>query len=242
MKEETIKTLYYTTNQYNQVKILNYLYNIIIEKGGFLVNDFPFINTYTKTKYYNRSIKNLIIEDEKWLGVPKKEHYNNLTKEQKERVQNNIKEYKQAKKIENNFITSYFTTYLHFYYNDFIYYIQFNENSFFPYYVSKQKAEETLKKDEYITRYGCYIQTMDATIKDSILDIIYDPFIKEEELKQKASELFDYLINLKHDEIITKKERRNNSIYTRDGWHYEYKKEERIKKYKRMELKQNDTK
>lgn len=235
MKEETIKTLYYTTNQYNQVKILNYLFNIIKENGGFLVNSFPFINTYIKTKYFNRSIKNLIIDNEKWLEVPKKEHYNNLTKEQKERVQNNIKEYKQAKKIENNFITSYFTTYLHFYYNDFIYYIQFNENSFFPYYVSKQFTEKTIT-DDFITRYDCYMQEMDETIKDSILDIIYDPFIKEEELQQKANELFNYLINLQHDEIITKKIRVNNSRYTNDGWHYEYKKEEKIKKYKRMEL------
>ena len=236
MKEETTKTLYYTTNQYNQVKILNYLHDIIKDNDGFLVKSFPFINTYTKTKYYNRSIKNLIIEDEKWLEIPKKEHYNKLTEEQKERVQNNIKEYKQAKKIENNFVTSYFTTYLNFYCNGYIFYMQFNENSFFEFYVSKQKAEETLKKDEYITRYDCYIQTMDATIKDSILDIIYDPFIKEEELKQKASELFDYLINLKHDEIITKKTKINNSMYTDDGWHYKYEKEERIKKYKRMEL------
>lgn len=196
-----MKELYYKNSNYNQVRILNKLYDIILENGGSLVNDLPYINTYHQTKIYNRTPKEIILVNEELI---KKAMENNI---QNEFVNKKISEYEEAKKHKGEYVISPFTSYIRFVLNDDIYYFQFDTNTFFPYYKMKEKSE--IKNNCYFVKYYHYMEEVPEEVKDNINNNIYN-FMTDEEIEQQANNIFNYLINSEYNEVagVNKKEYR----------------------------------
>lgn len=121
-------------------------------------------------------------------------------------------------------IKTYFTSYIHFVLDGYIYYIQLNDNPFFLGKFSKiqinQKGEAS--KDVYLDE----------------LDMVYfDYNMTKEEIKESARNLFEYLKKARPSKkYIERIRKRVLNIYD-DGWHWEHvSKPERISSYKKVEL------
>lgn len=226
-----IKKLYYNSCNFNQVRIIKELYKIIKENGGYIVSDWE--KKKEKILYINRSVNDVLIENKKWLEVPKKDHYKTLTEDQKKKIKSKIDLYNTAKKMEETGINkaeSFFDTYIQFYYKDYIYYYQFEKNPFFDYYFSKIPAESDLKQ-----YYNYYMEKIDEKYKENKINAnIWNLELKDKEAKKIALNIFNYLISARSNEIVTNKKRVYN-LYD-GGYHYEYIKEKREKKYNKIEI------
>lgn len=224
---EKMQTLYLKGWEYNSYLIMNELYKIIKQKGGFIVYDFPFINTYKNKKIINRSILEEIDHDKNILkGKTKKEIKENTYFL---KISEDLSE---LEKINNKPVKIYIENYINFILNDFVYYIQIDNNPFFEDYIQKAKIDKKTK-NEYLTKYNYYMEEMQKTWfeKENIKSFYLT--LTKKQIKKLANNLFEQIINSKESDIVTNKQRFYNTFDNR--YHYEYVKEIRPKKYKIIE-------
>ena len=215
-----MKKLYLKTWDFNSYLILNEIRKEIEKNGGLLVQDFPHILKRQKIKIYNRSF----LEAEREIQSTAKTAENNSKIEEWQKkyyshyfeaLQAN---YKPCRIVEN-------TSYLHFYYNDFIYYIQLNDNPFFNHYIIKEKAEK--KDNEYFTKYSYYME--DLTLPE--FDVC--AYLSNKDIKRISKELLKTILEHKESQKVTERIRVRN--YYGNGYHSETIIKEKINKYKILE-------
>lgn len=194
------KNLTLNSMNYNIARIIQELYKIIVDKGGYIVSDFA---TKKEAIYItNRSLTEKIIK----------------LQQQKERVEtintNTNKFYTSSKKattIENltneinklmaidntpkkvNFAT-FGSSYISFVLDDSYYYYQTDDNPFFDFYFSKSPVNNNIVAGN---RY------LDSDTKDWLTDDIFTFYFTDKQAKEKAIQIFNMLINApyskKHD-------------------------------------------
>lgn len=222
-----MKKLYLTGWQYNSCLIINELAKIVKDNGGKLVYDFPYINTYEEIEIINRSILEEIEENKRLLnGKTQKEiEQNKYTKE----IQKQLEE---LEKIDNTPKKVKFKNYINYYLNDFVYYIQLQDNPYFEDYIQKEETEKTA--EGYKVKYNYYMETLKKDWIDNYNDIErYSQILTTKQVKELAKSLFEQITKYPVCKILTNKIRANN--YFDDRYHYEYIKEERNKLYKIIE-------
>ena len=220
-----METIYNKISNFNQARIITAIYEIVKENQGFLVSDFPYINTYKVKKIYNRTPQEIIRDNNELIEKAKEKNIKN------DFINKKITEYEEAKEHINESIVTVFTNYINFVIDDVVYYFQFDDNPFFPYYKIKEKAEK--KENYYLVKHNYYIEEIEEKLKNDIIDIIYN-YLSDEEIKKIAKDIFNYLINCKFNEIVTDKKRVSN-LYD-NGYHYEHIKEIRNIKYQKIDI------
>ena len=212
-----MKKLYLKNWEFNSYRILNEIRKEIEKKGGFLVNSYPHISKKEKIKIYDRTF----LEAERETSANLAANPNLLEYNKKyfshyyEALEKN---YKSVKIVEN-------TSFLHFYYEGYIYYIQFDSNPFFPHYIQKQKAEKV--NDEYITRYSYYLEDIE------IDDLPSFQYISDWEIKKHSKKIIEIILKRKESKKVTEKKRIRN--YYNNSYHYENILKQKTIKYKKIE-------
>lgn len=223
-----MEKLYLKGWEYNTYLIINELSKIIKKEGGKIVCNSPYINTYKEKEITNRSILEEIAECEKFLNNKTEEEIksNKFLKERQKRL-------KELAKIDNTPKKLLFQNYINFYLDGKIIYIQLNNNPFFNDYIIKEKAEEI--KEGYQTRYNHYMEKLNKKWFENYENITsFYQTLSNKQVKELAKRLFEQILNAPFSEIVTEKRRIQN--YFDDRFHYEYIKEERIKKYQVLDI------
>lgn len=213
-----MKKLYLKNWEFNSYRILNEIRKEIEKKGGVLVTSWPYSLKREKIKIYDRTFLEAeretsanLAANPKLLDFNKKyfSHYYAAVE----------KNYKSVKIVEN-------TSCLHFYFDGYIYYIQFDSNPFFPHYIQKEKAEKV--NDEYITKYSYYLEDLEFD------DLPSYQYVTDWEIKKHSKKILEILLNHKESGKVKEKKRIQN--YYNNGFHYEYILEEKTRKYKKFEF------
>ena len=222
-----MEKLYLKGWEYNSYLIINKLAEIIKENGGEIVNDFPYINTYHKKEITNRSITGAIAECERILYGKTEEQI----KENQFAIQKQ-KELEELRKIDNEPIQVLFSNYINFKLDNYIYYIQLQDNPFFEDYIQKETIAEE-KGVEYIVKYNHYLENLSKKWIEEAegIESFYQTLSKKQ-IKTLAERLFKQIKNARPSEIVTNKKRVLN--YCNNGYHYENIREERKKAYKKI--------
>lgn len=215
-----MKKLYLKTWSFNIYRILNEIRKEIEKNGGELVESSPYISKKEKIMIYDRYY--LEAERETRANLEKSptlEEYNRkYFKSYYEAIKRNYK-YKKIVKCES---------WLHFYYEGFIYYIEIDENPFFEHYIIKERAEK--EGETYIVKYRYYMQELKNTIINKINTTAY---ISDKEIKKIAKKFLQEILQQKESEIVKTRKRVEN-LYNR-GYHYETIKEEKTTRYAKLE-------
>lgn len=200
---------------FNSYLIIAELKKIVKRNGGFEVEDFPFIKVSHKYEIENRTFW----ETEQKIENEKNEKLKAFYIEHnKDYIKAKENDYKSIRQVNN-------ANYLQFYFNRNIYYIQLEENPFFPHKIQKMPCSDDLK-----VSYNYYLEDL----KDDFLQNIDEySYMTDETIKEIAAKLFKQLKECRQSEVVTQKKRVNN-LYD-SGYHYEYIKEKRnyqqFKKY-----------
>lgn len=222
-----MEKLYLKGWEYNSYLIINKLAEIIKENGGEIVNDFPYINTYHKKEITNRSITAAIAECERILCGKTEEQI----KENQFAIQKQ-KELEELKKIENEPRQVLFSNYINFKLDNYIYYIQLQDNPFFEDYIQKETIAEE-KGGEYIVKYNHYLENLSKNWIEEAEGIgSFYQTLSKKQIEILAKRLFEQIKNARPSEIVTNKKRVLN--YYNNGYHYENIREERKKTYKKI--------
>lgn len=233
------QTLYLKSWSYNSYLLLHHLKNEVLKNGGCIVDDITHIAS-EKVQYtiYNRSLLKCIEELKETIDTIENNLKNNEYDEERKKQLNDYMEIKKEaleklEKIKNKKIV-YNQNYLHFKLNDYIYYIQFEENPFFPHYIHKEKIDE-IKNDIFIINYNHYIDNF----KDNDIDFIFndtdffDYDISTTTFKKIAKRLLKVCIENKESEIVYNKEKKY--CYSCGHAHTETTAERRPRKYKAVQ-------
>lgn len=212
-----MKKLYLKNWEFNSYRIINEIRKEIEKKGGVLVDNFPHILKREKIKIYDRTFLEAEQKTESNLASnPNLLEYNKkYFSHYYEALEKN---YKKVKIVEN-------TSYLHFYFEGFIYYIQIDSNPFFNHYIQKEKAEKV--NDEYITKYSYYLENLDVGFLPTC------EFLTDAEIKKHSKKLLEIILNHKECAKVHTKKRVSN--YFNNGYHYETILEQKTRKYKKLE-------
>ena len=233
------QTLYLKSWLYNSYLLLHHFKNEVIKNGGQIVNDITYIAS-EKTQYtiYNRSLLRCIEELKNTINTIENNLKNNeYNEERKKQLINYMQTKKESleklEKIKNKKIV-YNKNYLRFKLNDYIYDIQFDENPFFPHYISKEKIDE-IKNDIFIINYNHYINYLTDKSMDFIFDNtdFFDYDISMATFKNIAERLLKVCVKSKESEIIYTEERKD--CYSCGHTHIEITAERRQRKYKVVE-------
>lgn len=227
------------TWEYNSCLLLHHLKSEVIKKGGCIVDDITFI-TSEKTQYtiYNRTLARIIEELKETIDTIE----NNLkNKEYDEERKKQLIDYMEIKKqaleklekIKHKKIV-YNKNYLHFKLDNYIYYIQFDENPFFPHYIQKEKIDE-IKDDTFIINYIHYMDTFTDDYMDFIFNDtdFFDYDISTATFKKIAKNLIQLCVDWRESEISYTKEKKY--CYSCGRTHTETTAERKQKKYKAVE-------
>lgn len=222
-----MEKLYLKGWEYNSYLIINKLAEIIKENGGEIVNDFPYLNTYHKKEITNRSITEAIAGCERILcGKTEEQIKGNQFAIQKQ------KELEELRKIDNESIQVLFSNYINFKLDDYIYYIQLQDNPFFEDYIQKETIAEE-KGGEYIVKYNHYMENLNKNWIEEAEGIkSFYQTLSKKQIEILAKRLFEQIKNARPSEIVTNKKRVSN--YYNNGYHYENIREERKKTYKKI--------
>ena len=232
------QTLYLKSWLYNSYLLLHHFKNEVIKNGGQIVNDITYIAS-EKTKYtiYNRTLLRCIEELKDTINTIgnnlKNNEYNRDRKKQLiDYMQTKKESLEKLEKIKNKKIV-YNQNYLHFKLNDYIYYIQFDENSLFPHYISKEKIDE-IKNDIFIVNYSHYMNNLDNNM-DFIFNNtdLWNYDISTATLKKIAKRLLKVCVESKESKVVYSKERKY--CYICGHTHTETTAERRQRKYKVVE-------
>lgn len=226
-----MKKLYLKSSQYNSYIILNELSKKIYQNGGFIVSTWEVKRE--KIKIYNRTLLNNIDNLKETIQTITNNLNNNNY--EPDRIKQ-LKEYKETKekaleelsKIKNNKIV-YNTSYLQFKLDNYIYYVQFNENPFFENYLHKEPIDE-IKDNKYIVKYNHYIDTFSANLFDNI--DLFDYNLSSKDIKKVVNILYNHIVNSKASETIETRKRKY--CYNCNKYYYECIKDIRIKEYKEV--------
>ena len=121
-------------------------------------------------------------------------------------------------------IITYFTSYINFVLDGYLYYIQLEENPFFLGKLSKVKINDKMEasKDVYL---------------DELDSVYFDYNMTKEEIKESALKLYEYVIKAKPSKKYVERTRKRVPNFYNDGWHWEsVVKPERISTYKKVEF------
>ena len=233
------QTLYLKSWEYNSYLLLHHLKSEVIKNGGCVVDDITFI-TSEKTQYtiYNRTLLKCIEELKETITTIENNLKNNEYDEERKKQ---LIDYKQTKKealeklekIKNKKIV-YNRNWLHFKLDNYIYYIQFDENPFFPHYIHKEKIDK-IKDDIFIVNYSHYIDNL----KDDNMEFIFNDTsffeddIKTATFKKIAKRLLKVCTDWKESEIVYTKEKKY--CYSCGHTHTETTAERKQRKYKAVE-------
>lgn len=234
--------LYLKSFQYNTYIILDELRKKIYNKGGFLVSKWN--TTQDKLTIYNRTLQSNIKELKESIQTIESNLKNNVYNDDRKRQ---LMEYKQKKEKALKELESihderivHNTSYLQFKLDDYVYYIEFNDNPFFSHHMIKQRINE-IKDNRYIVKYNHYIDTFNLDIFNDIDLFNYN--LTDDELKESVDILFNMLIDANESEIVINRQR--EYCYNCDRYTYKQVKEVNKKEYKEViikerELKEND--
>ncbi len=154
------------------------------------------------------------------------------TYEKTEIINRNIEENKNEENANAN-IQVLFKNYINFVLNDFVYYIQLQDNPFLEDYIIKEKA--VLNNDMYYVKYEHYMENLSKDWINNEENIkSYYKTLTPQEIEKLANNLYNQILNKPISEIVTTKKRVCN--YYDNRYHYEYIKEERNKKYKILDI------
>ena len=233
------QTLYLKSWEYNSYLLLHHLKNEVIKKGGCIVDDITFI-TSEKTQYtiYNRTLLKCIEKLKETITTIENNLKNNEYNEERKKqlidyMQTKKEALEKLEKIKNKKIV-YNRNWLHFKLDNYIYYIQFDENPFFPHYIHKEKIDK-IKDDIFIINYSHYIDNL----KDDNMEFIFNDTsffeddIKTATFKKIAKRLLKVCIESKESEIVYTKEKKY--CYSCGHTHTETTAERKQRKYKAME-------
>ena len=219
----------------NSYKIINKLAELVKQEKGEIITEYK--ELYNKNDVIlikNRNIDTDIIEltdkiEKATNNLKNNEHDEETTKKIQDYIEKNTKELNELKEINNDFIELRYKNYLTFIIDNFVYYIQLDENPYFPWYIIKEQAE-TNEKGEIITRYNYYMEDLNKDFIETYDNIqsFYEP-TNDKQITEIATRLLNQVKNRKCCEIVTNKRRVSN--YYNNSYHYEYIKEERNKKY-----------
>lgn len=232
------QTLYLKSWLYNSYLLLHHFKNEVIKNGGQIVNDITYIAS-EKTQYtiYNRSLLRCIEELKNTINTIENNLKNNeYNEERKKQLINYMQTKKESleklEKIKNKKIV-YNKNYLRFKLNDYIYDIQFDENPFFPHYISKEKIDE-IKNDIFIVNYSHYMNNLDNNM-DFIFNNtdLWNYDISTATLKKIAKRLLKVCVESKESKVVYSKERKY--CYICGHTHTETTAERRQRKYKVVE-------
>ena len=232
------QTLYLKSWEYNTYLLLHHFKKEIIKNGGQIINHITYIES-EKTKYtiYNRTLLRCIEELKDTINTIgnnlKNNEYNRDRKKQLiDYMQTKKESLEKLEKIKNKKIV-YNQNYLHFKLNDYIYYIQFDENSLFPHYISKEKIDE-IKNDIFIVNYSHYMNNLDNNM-DFIFNNtdLWNYDISTATLKKIAKRLLKVCVESKESKVVYSKERKY--CYICGHTHTETTAERRQRKYKVVE-------
>ena len=146
----------------NNCKGLTELYNIIKQKGDYIVSDWE--EKIEPTYIYN---------------------------------------YHDNDKLE---IITYFTSYINFVLDGYLYYIQLEENPFFLGKISKVKINDKMEASKDV-----YLDELDA--------VYFDYNMTKEEIKESALKLYEYVIKAKPSKKYVERTRERVPNFYNDGWH-----------------------
>ena len=232
------QTLYLKSWLYNSYLLLHHFKNEVIKNGGQIVNDITYIAS-EKTQYtiYNRSLLRCIEELKDTINTIENNLKNNeYNEERKKQLINYMQTKKESleklEKIKNKKIV-YNKNYLRFKLNDYIYDIQFDENPFFPHYISKEKIDE-IKNDIFIVNYSHYMNNLDNNM-DFIFNNtdLWNYDISTATLKKIAKRLLKVCVESKESKVVYSKERKY--CYICGHTHTETTAERRQRKYRVVE-------
>lgn len=132
-----------------------------------------------------------------------------------------IYNYNDIDKLE---LITYFRDYIQFVLDGYLYYVQLNDNPLFIGRFSKVRINEKGEAAKNV-----YIDELDT--------VYFDYSMTEEEIKESAFNLYEYVTNAKPTKAyVERTKKRVPNIYD-DGWHWEYiTKFERKSTYKKVEL------
>lgn len=230
------QTLYLQSWSYNSYLLLHHLKNEVIKNGGCIVDDITHI-TSEKIQYtiYNRSMDEVKRQLQETINTIENNLKNNEYNEERKKQLIDYMEIKkqtlkELEKIKDKRIV-YNKNWLHFKLNDYIYYIQFDENPYFPHYIHKEKIDE-IKNDIFIINYNHYIDNF----KDNDIDFIFndadffDYNISTATFKKVAKRLLKVCIESEESEIVYNKKKRY--CYSCGHAHTETTAERKPRKYK----------
>lgn len=202
-----IEKLYLSTSRYNTAQLLEELRNEVLEKGGSIVKSRYGADLY---QIQNRTITSAIVEltnkIERLESVKAKNE--DL---RKKTIAAHEKDLSKYRSIKNDFIEVHQVNYLYFILDGIYYYIDFDENPFFPARYYKIKIDETLK-----IVGSHYLDELQN--KDMILNNIYD---LENDNRAGALLLLETLQNAAFSVKYRNGKKRRVPNYYNNGYHYE---------------------
>lgn len=233
------QTLYLQSWSYNSYLLLHHLKNEVIKNGGCIVDDITHI-TSEKIQYtiYNRSMDEVKRQLQETINTIENNLKNNEYNEERKKQLIDYMEIKkqtlkELEKIKDKRIV-YNKNWLHFKLNDYIYYIQFDENPYFPHYIYKEKIDE-IKDDIFIINYSHYGDNLEDDYMEFIFNDtdFFDYDISTATFKKIAKRLLEVCIDWKQSQVIYTKEKKY--CYSCGHAHTETTAERRPRKYKAVQ-------
>lgn len=233
------QTLYLQSWSYNSYLLLHHLKNEVIKNGGCIVDDITHI-TSEKIQYtiYNRSMDEVKRQLQETINTIENNLKNNEYNEERKKQLIDYMEIKkqtlkELEKIKDKRIV-YNKNWLHFKLNDYIYYIQFDENPYFPHYIYKEKIDE-IKNDIFTINYSHYGDNLEDDYMEFIFNDtdFFDYDISTATFKKIAKRLLEVCIDWKQSQVIYTKEKKY--CYSCGHAHTETTAERRPRKYKAVQ-------
>lgn len=201
-----MKKLYLTNWKYNNALILEELKKIIKNNGGTVATPDP-------CEMVNRSLNDVIRETEERINkLTSIEIENEKRTAYIKELKNKLSEYK---KINNAPVVSSFADwhYIKIHLNNVYYYLQFDDNPFFPFYFNK------IKLDNNNSYSGDYCME-ELKKEDWLFDCFFKAGAAHEDIKEAANLIYNQLMIVPFS-IQYKEKKRVYNLYD-NGYHYEY--------------------
>ena len=218
-----MKKLYLKGWEFNSYLIINELAKEVKKAGGHLVSNWKY--EQEKTRIFNRLILEVLEENSKLLKGKSEEEI--AKSEYARKKQEELEEYKKVNKSK----IVYFYNYLNFELSGYIYYIQLNDNPFFPHYIIKEKCEKNTN-NEYITKYQYYMKELKNDFLSCLNSFSYP--LNKKQLKEVTKKLLNQITNDAESPIVYME--KYNNCYFCGGINYKKEKTEKKSVYKEIKL------
>ena len=217
------KTFWYRGVDYNMVRVVEKLADIVIDKGGRVEDRSEGVKI--RTRGFSEKIEKA--EDmvrfyevhAKDHNIPQAKYDEGIAKAKKE-----VEDLKAAEEaapiINSRFVSKYglSTGSLYFVLDGTMYRFSFADNPFFPDTYSKIRLN---KNGEYYGQYYGMNLTTEDEIKEYFIDAMWEPCAAEECIAAVAEDIFTRLMDAAPSERYIEKERRQVPNTYNDGWHWE---------------------